>query len=280
MLVVLAPRDVAQGDGHAVADRHGLMVKPGGADHGQVDQGLLVDHAARLRHRAVLGHELGVLAEAPALRGPRGRLVGLGDQLRADAVHLHDGEITDGAGVVAHGFHHEEGVEPGLDRGAKAGLAHAQRLGGAAHVVGAGEGERARDEPDQEQRGQQRGHRGDGLHGAGDPVDGLPEGDDLEVVRGAAGDDEDPEAEEDPVKGEVLAAANEVEKREGDRGVGEGDDRVGDDMKPDDARLPEVAVAVRHELVGREQTREVVKHVGSRGAPRVESGRRAPPLQR
>ena len=62
------------------------------------------------------------------------------------------------------------------------------------------------------------------------------------------------------MEGKVPATADEVEQREGDRGVREGDERVGDDVEPDDTWLPEVAMPVGHELFGREQLREKVEH--------------------
>ena len=243
-----------------VADRHDLMMKPDAPGALEIDLDLFVERRPRLDHLPVLGDELGVSTEAVALRVALWRLARRRDQARRRGVHLDDAEIADGARGIAHGLHHEEGVEASLHRGAEAGLADAERLGRAAQIVGARQRERARDEPHEEHGREQRRHGGDGLHAAGEPVPGRPEGEDFEVVRGPARDDEDPEAEEDPVEGEVAATADEVEEREGDRGVREGDDRVGGDVEPDDARLPQVAVPMRHELVRREQGREKIEH--------------------
>ena len=67
----------------------------------------------------------------------------------------------------------------------------------------------------------------------------------------AAGDDEDGETEVDRAKLEVGPTADKVDQGDRDRVVGEGDQGVGDDVEPDDAGLPHVAHAVRHEAVAR-----------------------------
>ncbi len=77
----------------------------------------------------------------------------------------------------------------------------------------------------------------------------------LEEVGASAGDDEEPEPEKDPAKGNVLPLADEEDEGERDRGVGQGDEQVRDEVQPDQPRLPQIAVPVRHEAVGREELR-------------------------
>ena len=92
----------------------------------------------------------------------------------------------------------------------------------------------------------------------------MPERPDLEVVPGAAGDDEQREAEEHPVEWNVAPAAGEDEERERDRRVREGDETVGDGVEPDEAGRPEVAMSVRHEARGEEVLEEArPRHVST-----------------
>ena len=131
---------------------------------------------------------------------------------------------------------------------------------GAGELARGGDGQGVGHELDQEDGGGQRRGGGDGLDGAGQPVGRGPQGPDLHDVGGAAGDDEHAEAQEHPVERHVAPLANDVDQRERDRGVREGDEGVGEDVQPDERRQPEVAVSMRHEPVAGHQVLEELGH--------------------
>src|SRR6185312_4311149 len=79
----------------------------------------------------------------------------------------------------------------------------------------------------------------------------------------AARNDENSEAHENPVELQVFAPAHEIQQREWNREVSEGDQRVGQDVQRQDVRTPEVAHAVGHEAIGGEQVLEVAGHYGT-----------------
>jgi hypothetical protein len=70
-----------------------------------------------------------------------------------------------------------------------------------------------------------------------------------------AGDNEDAKANEHPIEGQVAASADELNEGERNREVSDGDEEIGDKMKPDQARIPKVTMPVGHEAV-------VAKEVG------------------
>ena len=120
--------------------------------------------------------------------------------------------------------------------------------------------EGARREGDERDRGRHGRRCGDRLDDARQPVRGRPERPDLHDVRGAARDDERAEAEEHPVEGDVHPLASKGDERERDRRVRERGQPIGDGVQPEEARVPEVAMPVRHEAVGREQTSDELRH--------------------
>ena len=61
--------------------------------------------------------------------------------------------------------------------------------------------------------------------------------------------DECAEAQEHPVERYVPPSANEVNKSKGDRQVRQKDQSVGNDVQPDQLRVPHVAVDMRHEVL-------------------------------
>ncbi len=70
-----------------------------------------------------------------------------------------------------------------------------------------------------------------------------------------AGDNEHAEANEHPIEGQVAPSANEVKEAERNGEISNGNEEVGDKMKPDQARIPKVAMPMGHEAV-------VAKEVG------------------
>jgi hypothetical protein len=64
----------------------------------------------------------------------------------------------------------------------------------------------------------------------------------------AAGHDENSETYEDPIEGQILATAHDVDEGEGDSHVGKKDEGVGDGVKPNEVRHSAVAKAVGHEI--------------------------------
>ena len=79
----------------------------------------------------------------------------------------------------------------------------------------------------------------------------MPDGPHFHKVAGAATQDERAEHNEDPVEGQVRALAHEVEDRQGYAVIRECDQKIGDDVQPEDPRVPVVTEAVGHEI-GRE----------------------------
>jgi hypothetical protein len=71
-----------------------------------------------------------------------------------------------------------------------------------------------------------------------------------------AEDNERGEAKKDPVKREVVAAADKIDQRNGNGIVSGGDESVGENMEPDDARLPKITTTMRHETIVGEETSE------------------------
>jgi len=68
-----------------------------------------------------------------------------------------------------------------------------------------------------------------------------------------AGDDEEAEADEHPIKRKIASSADELNKREWNSEVSGGDQKIRDEMKPNQAWIPEVTMPVRHEAIGAEE---------------------------
>ncbi len=117
---------------------------------------------------------------------------------------------------------------------------------------GAGERDRLGHEREEEHRGTDARDGGDGAEPAVEPVDGVPDGEDVEEVRTAAGDDEDAEREVHPGERQILDAPDDDVEGRRDRDVGAADEEVRDDLQPDHLRRPQVAVPMRHEAAGQE----------------------------
>jgi len=79
-------------------------------------------------------------------------------------------------------------------------------------------------------------------------IKGLPQRDGGHDVGGAAAQYKDPEGYEHPMKRYVAAFADEMEKREGNTEVSESDKGIGDDVQPNQRRLPVHAIAMREEV--------------------------------
>jgi hypothetical protein len=69
----------------------------------------------------------------------------------------------------------------------------------------------------------------------------------------ATGHDESSEKDKNETKRNVAALTNKPQQRKGDREVGDGNQRVGDDVQPHQSRIPEIAVAMGHEIAGAEE---------------------------
>jgi hypothetical protein len=70
----------------------------------------------------------------------------------------------------------------------------------------------------------------------------------------AAGNNENAEADKYPIKWNVTPFAYE-EESQGDGNIGEENEPVGDNVKPQEFPIPHVAITMRHEPVGREKSR-------------------------
>ncbi len=79
-------------------------------------------------------------------------------------------------------------------------------------------------------------------------------------MRTATGEDEHRETHKHPVKLQVFPLADEIEERDGNGVVGQRDERVRSHMQPHHSRPPEIAMAMRHEAIGREQVFKKVYH--------------------
>ena len=114
----------------------------------------------------------------------------------------------------------------------------------------------------------------DGAHGAVQPVRGMPDDVDVEEVREPTGDDERAEQQRHRLEWQVLTSVNEVSQRHRNHDVRETDGPVGDDLQPQQCRLPQVAVPVRHKRLRGEELSEELEHGSYSGY----SARRPRPL--
>ena len=82
----------------------------------------------------------------------------------------------------------------------------------------------------------------------------------LHQMGGAAGNDEHGKIKKNPTKMEIFASLDEVEQGNRNRIVGQGDEAVGNNVQPNDDRVPLVAHSMRHESVGRKNPPEEIHH--------------------
>jgi hypothetical protein len=78
----------------------------------------------------------------------------------------------------------------------------------------------------------------------------MPDIHDFHDVRGSTRDDEHGETDKHPIENEVFSLADKIDQRDGDGIIGEGDEAVRDNMKPDDPVVPFITHAMRHEFAG------------------------------
>ncbi len=98
----------------------------------------------------------------------------------------------------------------------------------------------------------------------GKPIERNPEGPDLHKVGRPAGQDEHPEPDEYPREREVaLRAANEVGERQRNGDIGGADRQVGEQMQPDEPRMPKITMPVRHEGATFEEAVQELGHAVS-----------------
>jgi hypothetical protein len=81
---------------------------------------------------------------------------------------------------------------------------------------------------------------------------------------GAAGENESAEHEEKPVERDITPFADEIDEHQRDGIIGENDDGIGNDVKPNNIGLPQVTVAMGHKVVRNEQLLEEFEHNISR----------------
>jgi hypothetical protein len=110
-----------------------------------------------------------------------------------------------------------------------------------------------RSQPDQENGGSNRGRGGYGLDGAGQPVGSVPEVPDFHSVGEAAGHDENSNTYKRPTEGHVIAAPHHAQQGDGNGHVGDKNECVGDQMKPDESGVPLVTITVGYEIAGSEK---------------------------
>ncbi len=115
-------------------------------------------------------------------------------------------------------------------------------------------------QPDQQKCCGDRGQGGDRFDRPGEPVDRLPDGPDLHQVGRPAGDDEDCEAHENPVELQVFTATDEIQQGEGNREIGERDQRIGYDVQRQDVGAPLKTHAMRHKTGRGEHAIEIIRH--------------------
>src|SRR5579872_6082768 len=90
----------------------------------------------------------------------------------------------------------------------------------------------------------------------------MPDGPHLHQVRGPAGNDEDRETDEHPIELQVGTLADEIQECERDREVGQCDQRIRDNVESENAGLPQIAHAMRHETVCGEEALDLL-HLGA-----------------
>jgi len=116
------------------------------------------------------------------------------------------------------------------------------------HLLGAGQRQGPWNQwPEQDgcDEGDDRGHE---LDEAGQPIARNPQRIDSHQVSGATGENKSREGHKHPVESKVFPLCHEGSKCQGDGKIGGRDDGVGAHMKSDQHGIPEVTVAVWHEV--------------------------------
>jgi hypothetical protein len=75
-------------------------------------------------------------------------------------------------------------------------------------------------------------------------------------MRHAAGDNKNAEANEHPIEGQITPLTNKINEREWNDEVRSRDQKIRDQVQPHQARVPQVAMAMRHETVLTKETLE------------------------
>jgi hypothetical protein len=86
----------------------------------------------------------------------------------------------------------------------------------------------------------------------------VPDGQDFHYVAGSAGQDKHPERRDHPVERDVLALVDEVDERERNRDIAEGDQAIGDHVGPQQIGTPHIAMPVGHEALVGQQRQQIV----------------------
>jgi hypothetical protein len=117
---------------------------------------------------------------------------------------------------------------------------------------GLGNGEHLGQQRPQQDGGRHAGRGGDRLDRRLGRIIAVPQVPDAHDMGQAARQDEQGEQPEHLAELDVAALADEGHQRDRDREIGGGDQRVGDDMGPDQPRVPHQAIAVRRIVAGEE----------------------------
>jgi hypothetical protein len=80
----------------------------------------------------------------------------------------------------------------------------------------------------------------------------MPEIPDFQHMGAATGQDKNAEKNKNETKGEITALTDKPEERKRNGKIGERNQRVRDDVEPDQTRIPQVTVAMGHEIAGTE----------------------------
>ena len=83
----------------------------------------------------------------------------------------------------------------------------------------------------------------------------------------ATSDDENCKTKEHPVERQVFALADEINERERNRKVSEGDQSIRENVEPEYAWVPEVTMPVRHERGGRKKVLKKFCHNECNASP-------------
>lgn len=116
-------------------------------------------------------------------------------------------------------------------------------------LAAAGQAQRQRHDVPQSCRRPQGRRGGQHLDPALHPIVGIPQGPDRHDVGRAAGENEQPEQQEDPRERQIPPLPHEVRQHHRDRVVGSRDQPVGDRVQPDELGPPHEAHAMRHEML-------------------------------
>ncbi len=112
-----------------------------------------------------------------------------------------------------------------------------------------GKGQGLRHQANDHDQGGDGGDRRRRLDPALENIVRMPQHPDAQQVRAAAQQDKGAEQHENALKRQIPAFANEVDQGQRNAQIGQDNAEIRQDMQPQDARLPQEAVAVRHESV-------------------------------